>query len=395
MAPEHWSVGFWVFPLGHSVGVPRRLAVPAFAFAFALIGGDSAQAQDRSDYLVAQLQESPVFVSDSIGRRVDDAARLELERQVEAMPFPTYLVVIPNLSEDYLSADDRLALLRDGLGEDGLYVVSDDRASYVELAAYGVQLPMRAHDITQAAYWDFDRNDPAPEKLDYVLALARGEARMPRAERAAIPPDEGGPIPTPYREPEHSNAGLGFAIIGVFTFGAGLSATVLERRRRRRLSRGRKLAGSLPAANVRELASKAHARLARDIDRTKRPDERALDLEVAASMALDRQGKAIDDLGALMLAERGREALKGSERQRCYFDPRHSGKATPTRWSTGRAAIEVPACKACAAAIAAGKVPDSLWDEDRPYWQRETVWARTGFGALRRDMRGALAEDGR
>ena len=48
-----------------------------------------------------------------------------------------------------------------------------------------------------------------------------------------------------------------------------------------------------------------------------------------------------------------------------------------------------------AAAIAAGKVPDSLWDEDRPYWQRETVWARTGFGALREDMRAALAEDRR
>ena len=112
-------------------------------------------------------------------------------------------------------------------------------------------------------------------------------------------------------------------------------------------------------------------------------------------MALDRKGKPIDDLGALVLAERGREVLKGKERDRCYFDPRHAGWAKTTRWTTGRATIYVPACTKCAKAIAADKVPDSLWDGDRPYWQRETVWARTGMGALRRDMRGALAEDGR
>ena len=112
-------------------------------------------------------------------------------------------------------------------------------------------------------------------------------------------------------------------------------------------------------------------------------------------MALDRKGKPIDDLGALVLAERGREVLKGSERERCYFDPRHQGWAKPTRWTTNRATIQVPACSKCAKAIASDKVPDSLWDGDRPYWQRETVWARTGIGSLRRDMRGALAEDGR
>jgi hypothetical protein len=377
-------------------GVPRRLAVPAIAFALAFSGGATARAQDRTDFFVEQLQASPVFVSDSITRRVDDADRAALLRQVEDMPFPTFLVVAPSLSETYMGDDERLALIRDGLGEDGLYILSDDRATTVELAAFGVQLPMRAHDISQATYWDFDRKDPAPEKLAYVLALARGEPRMPRAERAAIPPDEGGPQPTPYfADEEESNAGFGFAILGLFALGATLSAVVLERRRRRRLSRGRRHAGSLPAGDVRQRALRAHERLARELARKKRPGERALDLEAAASMALERKGKPVDDLGALILAERGREALKGNERERCFFDPRHGGPARPTRWTTDRATIEVPACKACARSIAAGKVPDSLWDGDRPYWQRETVWARTGFGALQRDLRRALAEDRR
>ncbi|MDA0169057.1 hypothetical protein OJ998_08165 [Solirubrobacter taibaiensis] len=375
----------------------RRLAVPAIAFAFALLGGGTAYAQDRTDVMVEGLKQSPVWVSDSVTRRIDDGDRAALLRAVEAMPFSTYLVVAPFLSAaDVVSDEDRLALLRDGLGKDGLYIVSDDRGQIVDATAFGVQLPMRARDITQAAYWDFDRDDPALPKLEYILALARGEPRMPRAERAAIPPSEGGPTPTPYSEPDESdNAALGFGVIGAFLFGAALSGTGLERRRRRRLSRGRRHAGSLPAGDVRTRAVNAHSKLARELARKKAPNERALDLEAAASMALDRKGKPIDDLGALVLAERGREVLKGSERSRCYFDPRHHGQAKPTRWTTNRATIEVPACTKCARAIAADKVPDSLWDGDRPYWQRETVWARTGIGTLRRDMRGALAEDGR
>ena len=371
--------------------------MPAIAFALAFLGGGTASAQDRTDVMVEGLKQSPVWVSDSVTRRVDDGDRAALLRDVEQMPFPTFLVVAPFLSEDDIVSDeDRLALLRDGLGKDGLYIVSDDRGQIVDATAFGVQLPMRAHDITQAAYWDFDRDDPALPKLEYILALARGEPRMPRAQRAAIPPSEGGPMPTPYGEDEESSsAGFGFAILGVFLFGTALSATGLERRRRRRLSRGRRHAGSLPAGNTRERAVGVHAKLAREIARKRKPDDRALDLEVAASMALDRKGKPIDDLGALVLAERGREVLKGKERDRCYFDPRHAGWAKTTRWTTGRATIYVPACSKCAKAIAADKVPDSLWDGDRPYWQRETVWARTGMGALRRDMRGALAEDGR
>ncbi|MDA0182839.1 hypothetical protein OJ997_21180 [Solirubrobacter phytolaccae] len=380
--------------------MPRRLVVPAIALALVCSGGGNALAADRTDLFVAALKESPVYVSDSVSRRIDDADREALLRDVERMPFPTFVVVAPDLSSETIYGDDRLALLRDGLGRDGLYVVSDDRGSLVYLSAYGVQLPMRDHDIEQATYNDYDRDDPGIDKLRYALALARGEARMPRSERAVIPPDEGGPVPTPYREPEEddertSSAALGFSILGAFFAGVALSATGLERRYRRRRARGRRGKHATPAADTRTRAVDTHAKLAREIARKRAPDERAVDLEVAASMALDRQGKPIDDLGALVLAQRGREALAGKERERCFFDPRHSGWAKPTRWQSDRAMVEVPACKRCAQAVAAGRAPESAWDGDRPYWQRDTVWARTGFGTLRRDMRRALAEDRR
>ncbi|MBE2318628.1 hypothetical protein DVA67_021800 [Solirubrobacter sp. CPCC 204708] len=373
--------------------MPRRLAVPAIALALALFGGGTARAQDRTDVFAASLKQSPVFVSDSVTRRVSDADRAALLREVERMPFPTYVVVAPYLSES-LTGSEQLALLRDQLGEDGLYVYSDDRGNTLELAAFGVQLPISDHDITMAAYWDHDRDDPALEKLRYALALARGEPRMPKSQRARISPSEGGPMPTfgEAEEEDEEDSSLALPALGVFLLGGALSVTGLERLRRRRKQRPGLRANAHPEINTRERALNQHARLAREIARRRDPSERALELEAAASMALDRRSP-IDDLGALVLAQRGREALKGAERQRCFFDPRHKGRATPTRWQSSRATIDVPACSRCAADIAKGEVPESVWDGERPYWKRDTVWARTGFGALREDMRRALAED--
>lgn len=382
--------------------VLRRLAVPAIVLAIAFSGAGTAHAQDRTDFFVEQLKASPVYVSDSVTRRIDDADRQALVREVKAMPLPTYLVVAPDMSVEGVYGDDRLALLRDGLGKDGVYIVSDDRGR-LDVGAYGVQLPVRAHDIFMATSYDIDRDAPGMDKIRYALALVRGEPRLPRAQRAVIPPSEGGPQPTPYAgltdrgddDGRLSSAALGFSILGSFFAGLTLAVVGLERRYRRRRTRGRRHArAAIPAEGMRAQAVDAHARLVRDLGRRKAPSERAVDLEVAAAMALER-GKPIDDLGAFVLARRGREALKGDERARCFFDPRHKGPVTPTRWQSDRAMVEVPACAACAHAIRTNRAPESVWDGDRPYWQRDTVWARTGFGALRRDMRAALAEDRR
>jgi hypothetical protein len=370
----------------------RRLLVLAVVFA-SLTG--SARAADRTAVFVAALKRSPVFVSDLIPRRMGPAAQAQLRREVQAMPFPTFVVVAPNLSDEpgVVLGEDRLALLRDQLGEDGLYVVSDDRGS-LDVAAFGVQPKLRAHEIGIDTYYDLDRDRPTIDKLRYALALARGEPRLPKAQRAVIPESEGGPAPTPYPDSEDDGDGVNVAAVAVFLAGAAFSAGGLERRRRVRRARGRRRPTSLPSRNVHAQATAASARLATAIDSASSPSERALELAAAASLALERPAP-IDQLGALVLAERGREALRGRERERCFFDPRHPGPVKTTRWRGDQGTIDVPACKRCAKAIAAEEAPPALFDRDRPYWQRDTVWARTGFGALRRDMRRALLEDRR
>jgi len=376
----------------------RRLLVLAVVFA-SLPGGAFAAEKDRTSVFVDGLRKSPVFVSDSVPRRLSAADVAQLQRAVKAMPFPTYLVVAPLFTDEpgVEIGEDRLALLRDRLGKDGLYIVTDDRATFIDIGAYGVTPKVRAHDIELEAYYDIDRKRRTVDRLDYILALARGEPRLPRAQRAVIPPSEGGPEPTPYQEDDQDEdaGGVNLGALAMFVVGVGLSAGGLETRRRRRLGRGRLRPSSMPERDIRARAQTAVQRLATAIDKAPSPPERALDLAAAASMALDRKGKPIDDLGALVLALRGREALKGAEKERCFFDPRHQGPITQTRWQGGKATITVPACRRCAKAIEEGKLPPGVFDGDRPYWQRDTVWARTGFGALEHDMRRALVESRR
>jgi hypothetical protein len=68
----------------------------------------------------------------------------------------------------------------------------------------------------------------------------------------------------------------------------------------------------------------------------------------------------------------------------------------PTRWRRAGQDVTIPACTDCAALLGDGKAPPVLQDRGRPYWDRDTVWARTGFGAIDDDVADiVLAGDGR
>jgi hypothetical protein len=46
----------------------------------------------------------------------------------------------------------------------------------------------------------------------------------------------------------------------------------------------------------------------------------------------------------------------------------------------------VPVCERCIEALSTGIAPDALLDDGRPYLERDTVWSRTGYGALDDDL---------
>ena len=129
----------------------------------------------------------------------------------------------------------------------------------------------------------------------------------------------------------------------------------------------------------------------------------ALDHYDVAQRILDRPHSPADVVGAIVLAGRGRSALASAVRGRgwsprpgCYFNPLHDGGATPVRWADGDARVRVPACAACAAAVASGREPDDILDfvaDGRPvhYFKLDLgVWSRTGYGALDADLLGRM-----
>lgn len=117
---------------------------------------------------------------------------------------------------------------------------------------------------------------------------------------------------------------------------------------------------------------------------------RALAARDAAEPLLDSRDVA-DLLGAQVLARSGSRDLRRGRRGRgeplatCYFDPRHPDATSVARWRLGDGYVEVPCCEPCGAAVVHDGTPQLLRLQSarglRPYWERDDVWARTGYGS--------------
>ncbi|NYE35307.1 hypothetical protein F4692_000411 [Nocardioides cavernae] len=118
---------------------------------------------------------------------------------------------------------------------------------------------------------------------------------------------------------------------------------------------------------------------------------RALAARDAVEPLLDSSDVA-DLIGAQVLARTGSRDLargtrgKGAALRTCFFDPRHPEAGSVARWRLGEGEVEVPCCAACASAVVHDGTPEHLRLPARrgaqPYWERDDVWARTGFGAI-------------
>ncbi len=125
--------------------------------------------------------------------------------------------------------------------------------------------------------------------------------------------------------------------------------------------------------------------------------QRALDAYEAAKSAAARITEPEQVKNVTEILEDGRYAMAcvrarvdgralPIRRQPCFFDPRHGAVKTRTRWRLGGEEADIPACRPCARRVAKGRAPLALQDGGRPYFERDTFWARTGFGALDDDL---------
>lgn len=346
----------------------------------------AAPGDSRAVQLTRELRRDPVYVSPSLSRVVTPEQIAELRRQVAAMPYPTFVAIVPSFPEEPGNRlfGDLITILRERLGRDGLYVIHDGSGYQLAAEAFGVRTRGEINRVGSLALDAVPTRDgPIPRvrfALDHLASGRQAEYSV-AAKREA---DDRLPL-------------LVLASGGVvgLVVPLGIAAALPSSRRRRADARARRarLRNAQPWPDpailspdpdeMRRKAQDAVAELSRAVDAAPSPPDEALRAYEAASQVLSRtDALPVDHVGVVVLANRGQGALKGAIPPPCFFDPRHGDGLRASRWRRDNEDVAIPVCATCAKALAGDLTPLSLGDRDRPYWEQDTVWARTGFGAI-------------
>lgn len=379
----------------------------------------------------AELGRDGVWVSPELRREVPPEVEEQIEAAVDAASTPTYVTLVQLDTDDPLTDGDpgELAnLIRDDTDRSGIYVGmgwtadGEDPEFELELTSFGDESGLFYASSVAAVEHPDDLGEQTLRVLDL---LESGDAQ--RLYEEIDPDDLPGASAASY-----DDGGLGAGAVTGLVAGAlvVLAAVVMVARRRK----GRKTVAptatsasfTLPpavlstvrAAEDRRNEARAQAdvlALGEAIDAAELDPRRskglaawqaALDHYDVARRILDRQHSPADVVGAVVLAERGRDALRQAVRGRgwtpdpsCYFNPLHDGSTTPVSWQDGDQRVRVPACAACAGDVADGREPADVLDfvaGDRPvhYYKLDLgAWSGTGYGALDSDLLGRLLQD--
>lgn len=400
---------------------------------------------DRDHVIVQQTRGS----GDAAG------AERRIGRLIEELPFPAYVAVVDTPSDVDAGVDSSRYLataLSRRIGEPGLYVVSaDSTPTGIRIVGTGwdetlFQLQVR----TDAGAVESGSGDPllAPA-LDAEVAVQTALAATPITD-GSVPDTVSLSDATvdelvqrerdlePYERPDADLEGplepwsIGKRWMVGTTVGGILLAVFLQSlwgwpgwRRKKSDKESGKQPGKQPGkktekrhgepprlesprreppdlATARRQANDAVTALAEELaDAPAGPtaDRAALAREVAEPLL--ESDDPLDLVGAQALARAGRRevAIAGGGRRKpfrcCFFDPRHAEATTTAEWQFGDSEVEVPVCRPCLRALAGGRAPEALvvrrLGRVRPYYEGDSVWARTGFGSLSGDV-AAFAE---
>lgn len=369
------------------------------------------------------LEDAPLYVDPVYADAVTRGDRRSLIRRLEALGTPTRLILAPVVPGDAAngSASTLIELVRRRLqdaGEDpdGDYLVIDDAYVSATTVRGGRELPdglaedvaflVNGRDTTAANY----RQPIGETATQLVRELARPAAAV-AADLARLRERQRRDAE---RRERAEDGGVPWVVVGVLALVAiaGLVAVLLRRARRGASAVDAPLpliparvfehARAARRAELREDADEQVLALADVLDQQPVPDDpaaqeayqEAIDAMTAARRRMTPDAPTVDLVGVLVLVDRARRLLARSAaldagrrppapEPLCTFHPLHGRAAGTVDWRPG---LRVPACAACAADLEADRTPDALRDGDRPYFEADTVWARTGFGALSGDL---------
>lgn len=353
---------------------------------------------------------------------------MRIERGLRQLDQRILVVLAPVLPGDAYGGRARnlIAVLRQRLADrgaptDGTFAVLQDRYLVVEEFVRGREVYRpRTRDAVSLANFEKTGTTPtyrlplADPALRFVANLRQPPARL--SARVAAMRTEQQRTAERFREQSDgrrdNGTGTTIALVAVGVLLLAVVVLLLVRRRRGAVA----VDGPLPVipervfrharearrADLRQDADRELLALATALDEQPVPSaaagqdayQLALDAYTAARRRMTPDAPSVDLVGVLVLVDRARSllaraaALDAGRRPPepgplCTFNPLHGRAARTVAW---REDLRVPACAACAADLAAGRNPDALRDGDQPYLEADSVWARTGFGALTDDL---------
>ncbi len=394
------------------------------------------------DSLTQALREDGVVVDAALGSGEVQDSHDRLAALVREMSFPVYLALtetpkdVP--AEDKSTINDVLAgSLHRRLG-DGLYVVMTTDSSMAVyswgLGANPSRLSLTAYanqDLLEAEIEDLSRNDirlppvvraegnvrsaeelvalaagPSASDVDYPPSLTEAAAeelaaRAIRLEASA----QWRPEVKQFMKVRTTSQGRS-ALLGILTalvVGLLLGQSLwgwprFGPRRTTRRAAGADLA--VERAEAIRLADRLTAELVAT-DWKSAVDRDLADRSLTARDVLESllaSEDVADLVGAQVVARTGSSDLRrgvrgrGSALRVCFFDPRHSLVTESVSWRLGAGEVEVSCCQRCQSAVSSLRDPEMLLLPTnrgaRPYWERDDVWAQTGFGSLTETLAG-------
>ncbi|MEU8799971.1 hypothetical protein [Spirillospora sp. NPDC048819] len=158
------------------------LAAPAAAL-------ERADPVSRADHLAAELRRDPVYVTDHTPRVLPPDAAAQIKASIARLGVPAYVAVTPTFGLGLGNPTDSLvALLRDRLRKDGIYLVVSPSTSGGEVRQFGGGRRLPVDDAWRATSRELPSDATAPERVARFVDIAlSGHAR----ERA----DKPGPRP--------------------------------------------------------------------------------------------------------------------------------------------------------------------------------------------------------
>ncbi|WP_298326921.1 hypothetical protein [Haloactinopolyspora sp.] len=365
--------------------------------------------------IAADLADDGVHVDPALTDAIAAGQLDDITSLVADAEHQVFVLAVPLGYDSDVSANQLVTLVHRELPEDGVYFVTagTPQTSWrTESTTYGVSTD---NENSLAALVARDRypSDLGEQLVETLEIYTSGDARQVHEEHF---PEQ------PQNEPDEPGQFLGMDTPVAVGLGAVLVAVVVggwwlgRRRPRADVALKRRALQRISSAQMREWRRRAETESAalgqriRELEIGQGADSHAwaaaLDHYQAATAVLDGSTDAADSIGALVLTQRGDDALDHAvagkpwtPKAACFFNPLHGTATTTAPWSTPAGARDVPCCAACRRDIRKHREPDIL---DLPtettvvhYMDADAEpWASTGYGSLTPDLLTQLQQRG-